>query len=163
MKEIDAEERKGIWGKVTLDGRRKEALESRNRTCNAMIDSMVTAYNFVVTNNAYDASETINFDNPRLQSVLKTIDVMGKDLSVSDQMAILGEFRGDIGSLRVLEKAFAKNNLYMKSAAREMQQPIPYINIIRIILRLFRKISWNVTLITPDWTFCVRSSTTGFK
>jgi len=125
MKEIDAEERKGIWGKVTLDGRRKEALKARNDICNRLVDSMVTAYNFVVTNNNYADSETIDFDNARLQNVLKMIDIMGKDMSATDQMAILSEFRGNIGALRVIEKSFAKNGLYMKSAAREMQKPVP--------------------------------------
>ena len=45
----------------------------------------------------------------------------------------------------------------------EKQKIAPNINIKNTILILFKKILWNVNLITPDLTFFVNSSTTGFK
>jgi len=125
LAEIDAEERKGIWGKVTLDKRRQEAKEARDRTCHALAHRMRESLEYVKAHNNYADTETIDFESPRLQSALRTIDYMGKDLSPSDQMSILHSFAGDIGALRVIEKAFAKNGLYMKSAAKELQKPIP--------------------------------------
>lgn len=122
---IDAEEKKGIWGKVTLDKRREEARAERDRTCHALAHRMRESLNYVAENNNYGDTETINFEDPKLQSALRTIDYMGKDLSYADQMSIINKFRGDVGALRVIEKAFAKNGLYMKSAAKELQKPIP--------------------------------------
>ncbi len=124
LAEIDAEERKGIWGKTTLDNRRKQAREARNRTCNALVKQMRQALDFVAANNNYATSETVDFESPKLQAALRTIEFMGHDLDPTDQVAMLDKFRGDIGSLRVLEKAFAKNGLYFKNAAREMQKPL---------------------------------------
>lgn len=125
LAEIKAEEAKGIWGKVTLDNRRKEATAERNRTCNALTRQMREALAFVAENNAYSESETIDFENRKLQGALKTIEYMGETLSYADQAAILNSFAGDVGSLRVLERAFTKNKLYLKDAAREMQKAIP--------------------------------------
>lgn len=122
---IDAEEKKGIWGKVTLDKRREEARAERDRTCHALAHRMRESLNYVAENNNYGDTETINFEDPKLQSALRTIDYMGKDLSYADQLSILNRFRGDVGALRVIEKAFAKNGLYMKSAAKELQKTIP--------------------------------------
>lgn len=125
LAEIDAEEKKGIWGKVTLDGRRKEARAERDRTCNALANRMKPALQYVADNNAYSESETINFSDPRLQDALRLIDHMGKDLSPADQAAMLNSFRGDVGALRVLEKSFSKHGLHLKGAAHEMQKGIP--------------------------------------
>ena len=124
LAEIDAEEKKGIWGKVTLDNRRKEAREARNRTCNALVKQMRQALDFVAANNNYADSETVDFESPKLQAALRTVEYMGKDLDPADQAAVLNKFRGDVGALRVLEKAFAKHNLYLKGAAHEMQKPL---------------------------------------
>lgn len=125
LAEIKAEEQKGIWGKATLDKRRQDALRERNTTCNALANRMRPALEYVRDNNNYSQSETINFSDPKLKDALRTIDYMGKDLSPADQTAMISSFAGDVGALRVLEKAFAKNGLYMKDAAREMQKPIP--------------------------------------
>lgn len=125
LAEIKAEEARGIWGKVTLDNRRREATAERNRTCNALTRQMREALAFVAENNAYSESETIDFENRKLQDALKTIEYMGETLSYADQAAILNSFAGDVGSLRVLERAFTKNKLYLKDAAREMQKSIP--------------------------------------
>ncbi len=124
LAEIDTEEKKGIWGKTTLDNRRKEAREARNRTCNALVKQMRQALNFVAANNDYANSETVDFESPKLLAALKTIEFMGHDLDPADQAAMLNKFRGDIGALRVLEKAFAKHGLYFKNAAHEMQKPL---------------------------------------
>lgn len=125
LAEIKAEEAKGIWGRVTLDNRRKEATADRNRTCNALTRQMREALNFVAENNAYSESETIDFENRKLQDALRTVEYMGDSLSYADQAAILNLFKGDVGALRVLEKAYAKNKLYLKDAAHEMQKAIP--------------------------------------
>ena len=125
LAEIKAEEQKGIWGKATLDKRRQDALRERNTTCNALANRMRPALEYVRNNNDYAQNETINFSDPKLKDALRTIDYMGKDLSPADQAAMISSFAGDVGALRVLEKAFAKNGLYMKDAAREMQKPIP--------------------------------------
>lgn len=124
LADIDAEERKGIWGKVTLDKRRQEAREARDKTCHALAHRMRESLEYVKAHNNYADTETIDFEDPRLQSALRTIDFMGRDLSYADQMSIINKFRGDVGALRVIEKAFAKNGLYMKSAAKELQKPI---------------------------------------
>lgn len=125
LAEIDAEERKGIWGKVTLNKRREEARAERDRVCHGLAHRMRDSLEYVKAHNNFSDTETIDFENPKLQSALKTIDYMGKDLSFADQAAILNKFRGDIGALRVIEKAFAKNGLYMKTAAKELQRTIP--------------------------------------
>lgn len=124
LREIDAEEKKGIWGKVTLDGRRKEAREARDKTLKALVSRMKDAYTLVAENNDYAGSETIDFSDKKLNDALRMVEVMGKDLSVTDQAALLNSFRGNIGALRVLEKTFAKNGLALKDAAAELQKPI---------------------------------------
>lgn len=124
LAEINAEEKKGIWGKVTLDNRRKEAREERDRTCHALAKRMRPALEYVAANNAYGDTETVDFTSRKLQDALRTIEFMGKDLSYADQAAMLNSFRGDVGALRVLEKAYKKNGLYMHNAAHEMQKTI---------------------------------------
>ncbi len=124
LAEIDAEEKKGVWGKTTLDNRRQEAREARNRTCNALVKQMRQALDFVAANNNYADSETVDFESPKLQAALRTIEYMGRDLDLADQAGILNKFVGDIGALRVLEKTFAKHGLYLKGAAHEMQKPL---------------------------------------
>lgn len=125
LEEIRAEEKRGIWGKTTLDNRKKEAQQERDRTCNALAKRMSSALEYVSANNAYNESETINISDPRLQDALRVIDYAGKDLSYADQAAILETFKGDVGALRLLEKAYSRNGLYMKDAAHEMQKSIP--------------------------------------
>ena len=125
LTEIKAEEARGIWGKVTLDKRREDARAERDRTCHALAKRMRPALEYVAAANDFAQNETINFSDPKLKDALRTIDYMGKDLSPADQAAMLSSFAGDIGALRVLEKAFTKNGLAMKSAAHEMQKPIP--------------------------------------
>lgn len=155
---IDAEERKGIWGKVTLDKRRQEAKEAADRTCHALAHRMRESLEYVKAHNNYADTETIDFESPKLQSALRTIDYMGKDLSPSDQMSILHSFAGDIGALRVIEKAFAKNGLYMKSAAKELQKPISAqaINEMSEVLAYHdyheRKGEWSFPIEKATWT-----------
>lgn len=124
LAEIDAEEKKGIWGKVTLDNQRKAAKAERDKTLRALTKRMTDAFSVVEENNSFDTTETIDFSNPKLNDALRMVEVMGKDLSATDQANMLNTFRGDIGALRVLEKAFAKNNLALKDTAHQMQQPI---------------------------------------
>lgn len=124
LREIDAEEKKGIWGKVTLDNRRREAKAARDKTLNALTERMSKAFELVEQNNDYAGSETINFNDPKLNDALRLVELMGKDLSITDQAHLLNTHRGDIGALRVLEKAFSKNNLALKDTAKELQKPI---------------------------------------
>ena len=124
LREIDAEEKKGIWGRVTLDGHRQKAKEARDKTLKALVSRMKDAYNLVAENNDYAGSETIDFSDKKLNDALRMVEVMGKDLSVTDQAALLNSFRGNIGALRVLQKTFAKNGLALKDAAAELQKPI---------------------------------------
>ena len=125
LAEIKQEEQRKIWGEATLNKWREEARAERDRTGHALAKRMRTALEYVAANNDYAQNETINFSDPKLKDALRTIDYMGKDLSPADQAAMLSSFAGDIGALRVLEKAFSKNGLYMKDAAREMQKSIP--------------------------------------
>lgn len=124
LAEIDAEEKRGIWGKVTLDNQRKAAKAERDKTISALVKRMTDAFNYVAQNNAYGESETIDFSDKKLNDALHMVEVMGKDLSVADQAALLNSYCGNIGALRVLEKAFAKNGLALKDTAKELQKPI---------------------------------------
>ena len=125
MAQIRADEATGNWSRNGIESRKQKVTEERNRICNALARSMAPALDYVAQNNNYADTETINFQDPKLQDALRTIEFMGKDLSYSDQASILSAFRGDVGALRVIEKAYRKNNLYMKDAAAEMQKPIP--------------------------------------
>lgn len=125
LAEIKQEEQRKIWGEATLNKWREEARAERDRTGHALAKRMRTALEYVAANNDYAQNETINFSDPKLKDALRTIDYMGKDLSPADQAAMLSSFAGDIGALRVLEKAFSKNKLYMANAAHEMQKSIP--------------------------------------
>ena len=124
LAEIKQEEQRKIYGEATLNKWRDEARAERDRTGHALAKRMRASLDYIAANNDYAQNETINFSDPKLKDALRTIDYMGKDLSPADQAAMLSSFAGDIGALRVLEKAFAKNGLYMKNAAHEMQKSI---------------------------------------
>ncbi len=125
LSDIAAEEKKGIWGPTTLNARKQEALQERNRVCSALVKTMRESLNYIAENNSYSNSEVIDFTSPKLKDAVNLIQLMGKDLSYSDQVNLLSQFRGDVGSLRVLQKAFNSNGLqHMAKAAGEMQTPI---------------------------------------
>lgn len=125
LAEIKQEEQRKIYGEATLNKWRDEARAERDRTGHALAKRMRASLEYIAANNNYAQNETINFSDPKLKDALRTIDYMGADLSPADQAAMLSSFAGDIGALRVLEKAFSKNKLYMASAAHEMQKSIP--------------------------------------
>ncbi len=124
MREIKEIEKTGNWSPNNIAGRRASAKAERDKTCAALTQRMRDAINIVAANNDYANTETIDFSSAKLKDALRTIEYMGADLSVADQAAMLSQFRGDVGSLKVLEKAFKKNNLYMKDAAHELMKPI---------------------------------------
>ena len=124
LAEIKQEEQRKIYGEATLNKWRDEARVERDRTGHALAKRMRASLDYIAANNDYASNETIDFTSTKLKDALRTIDYMGADLSPADQAAMLSSFAGDIGALRVLEKAFRKNKLYMANAAHEMQKSI---------------------------------------
>lgn len=124
LAEIDAEERKGIWGKVTLDKRRQEARAERDRVCHALAHSMRPALETVKANNNL-ADEPLNIHDPKIQNAVNVISLMGKNLTFTDQISMLESFRGNPAALRFIQSAFKKNGLtYAAEQAGEMMKPI---------------------------------------
>jgi len=123
--ELDAKDKTGDYARNDLAKKRQAAKEERDRTCAALAKSLRTALQYVQENNRFSETETVDFSNPKLQDALRTIEFMGKDLSPADQANILNNFAGDVGALRLLEKAYRKQGYYLKDAAHEMQKGIP--------------------------------------
>lgn len=124
LAEIDAEERKGIWGKVTLDKRREEAYADRDRVCHALAHSMRPALETVKANNSL-ADEPLDINDPKIQNAVNVISLMGKSLTYTDQISMLESNRGNPAALRFLQSAFKKNGMsYAADQAGEMMRPI---------------------------------------
>lgn len=124
MAQIKADEASGDWSRNGIEQRKQKVIAERNKTCNALAKQMRSALEYVAANNNYRDSEILDFNDGKLQNALRTVEYMGKSLSYADQAGILNAFRGNVGALRILEKAFDKNGLYLKTAAAEMQKPL---------------------------------------
>lgn len=125
MAKILADEASGNWSRNGIDRRKQDAKAARDKACHALANRMRPALEYVIKNNNYAESETLDFTNKKLQDALRTIDFMGKSLSYADRANILDSFRGDIGSLRALERAFNKAGMdAMAHIASEMMKPI---------------------------------------
>lgn len=124
LAEIRRKEETGNYARNTLEREKAEALASRDRVCHTLAHSMREALNYVAQNNDYSV-HAIDLDNKKLQTALSMVNLMGSNMSFSDQLGVINQFKGDPASLRVLEAAFQKlGQSWAAKTAAEMQKPV---------------------------------------
>ena len=125
MKEIRAEEAKGIWSPKAIEKMKSDALAERDRTAHALAHAMKSALEIVKANNDFQDT-AIDLSSPKLQNALSVINALGKNMPYSDQISLCSQFVGDIASLRVIEGALKNAGLnYGAKQAHELQRQIP--------------------------------------
>lgn len=123
LDEIRRHEASRQWSPASLDRMKAEAKAKRDRTISGLADGMVSAYNYVATNNTYTGAD-LDLDDPKFNKAITLISVLGDKMPYDVQINILNQFRGNTAALSVLEEAYKKNHLYTASMAHDMQRPI---------------------------------------
>ena len=120
---VDAKD-KNLWAPVTLERERAAARAERDRVCHALAHSMRPALETVKANNNL-ADEPLDINDPKIQNAINVLNLMGKNLTYTDQISMLESFRGNPAALRFIQSAFKKNGMgYAAEQAGEMIKPI---------------------------------------
>lgn len=124
LSEIKVREQSGQWSPNSIKSDRERAKNDRDIVVGRLMDQMKSAiYTIDANNSTY--GETFDFSDPKFQSAISFISIMGRDMSPVDQINLLENFRGNPGALNALGSAMKKNNLYFSGQAREMTKTIP--------------------------------------
>ena len=121
---IKEKERSGNWSPNAIAADRKTAKEDFDRVVGRLMGQMKSAVYTVNENNSFDG-ESFDFADPKFQSSLTFIGLMGRDMTPKDQINMLEQFRGNPGALNALGAAMKKNGLYFADRAKEMTKTIP--------------------------------------
>lgn len=122
---IKEKERSGNWSPNAIAADRKTAKEDFDRVVGRLMGQMKSAVYTVNENNSFDG-ESFDFADPKFQSALTFIGLMGRDMTPKDQINMLEQFRGNPGALNALGAAMKKNGLYFADRAKEMTKTIPH-------------------------------------
>ncbi len=124
LAEIKEKERSGNWSPNALKREREQAKENYDIVAKRLIEQMKNAVSTISENNSFDG-EAADFGDPKFQSALSFVGMLGHDMSAVDQINLLEQFRGNPGALRALGAAMKKNGLYFADRANEMCKTIP--------------------------------------
>lgn len=121
---IREKELTGNWSPNTIKADRTRAREDYDLVAKRLIGQMKNAVYTINDNNSFDG-ESADFADPKFQSALTFINMMGHDMSAVDQINMLENFRGNPGALNALGAAMKKKGLYFADRAKEMCKTIP--------------------------------------
>ena len=106
------------------DKLKAEAKEDRNIVVSRLMDQMDKAIYTIDANNSFDG-EAFDFSDPKFQSAVNFLNLMGADMTPVDQVNMLESFRGNVGALKAIGSAMRKNGLFFADQANEMAKTIP--------------------------------------
>lgn len=116
LADIRAKETSGNWSPNAIKRMRDEAIAERNRVCHGLARAMRPALETIKQNNS-PAEEPLDISDPKLQSAINVLSLVGNKMTFADQASLLESFRGSPAALRFLQSAFQKNG--MKFAAQQ--------------------------------------------
>ena len=119
----NSDECKKLFGETYRENGKRAAQEEYGKVVKSEVDNMRTALETVKEGRSFDDAR-LNISDPKLKDALALISTLGRDLSPADQLAIIEDFRGDIGNLRVLAQVYERNGLYYASRAKDMTATI---------------------------------------
>ena len=122
---IKEKERSGNWSPNAIAADRKTAKEDFDRVVGRLMGQMKSAVYTVNDNNDF-GGETFDFSDPKFQSALTFVSIMGRNMTHPDQINMLEQFRGNPGALNALGAAMKKNGLYFADRTKEMTKTIPH-------------------------------------
>lgn len=103
---------------------KKATADKLKKAMDTEVAAMSRALNIVRQYKSFPG-ENISLNNPKLQSAIGLVTVMGKDLSHADQIGIIENFRGDMASLHFISGLFKKSGLYYSQYAESLTAPVP--------------------------------------
>ena len=124
LAEIKQKEASGNWSPNAIKTDRAVAKEDRDRIVGRLMGQMKNAINTIGANNSFSGA-SFDFADPKFQSALTFLNLMGHDMTPTDQVNMLEQFRGNPGALSALGAAMKKNGLYFADRAKEMTATIP--------------------------------------
>lgn len=98
---------------------KKATADKLKKAMDTEVAAMSRALNIVREYRSFPG-ENISLDNPKLQSAINLVAVMGKSLSHADQIGIIENFRGDMASLHFISGLFKKQGLYYGDYAESL-------------------------------------------
>lgn len=122
--DIQKKEESGRWSPNAIKSDRLLAKDDRNRVVGRLMNQMKSAINIISANNSV-YGESCDFADPKFQAAISFISLMGKDMTPTDQINLLENFRGNPGALNALGSAMKKNGLYFADRAKEMTKTVP--------------------------------------
>lgn len=121
LKDIDAH--KDTYAPSYSRELKQKASDKRERLVSTLVKSMRGAIADIQENNSFE-DEPLDFNNPKLQNAINTLNAVGGSLPASAQISMLESFRGDPAALKYLGTAFKKNGLFFADRAADMVKPI---------------------------------------
>ena len=121
LKDIDAH--RDIYAPSYSRELKQKAADKRNRLVGSLVKGMRSAIDDIQENNSFD-DEPLDFNSPKLQAAINTLNAVGSDLPASAQISMLESFRGDPAALKYIGAAFKKNKLFFADRAADMVKPI---------------------------------------
>ena len=119
----DIDAHKDIYAPSYTRELKQKAADKRERIVGTLIKSMRGAIADIQENNSFE-DEPLDFNSPKLQNAINTINAVGGELPASAQISMLESFRGDPAALKYIGKAFKKNGLFFAERANDMVKPI---------------------------------------
>lgn len=125
LAEIKMKERSGNWSPNAIKRMRDEAIAERNRVCHGLAHAMRPALETIKQNNS-PSQEPLDISDPKLQSAINVLSLVGNKMTFADQASLLESFRGSPAALRFLQSAFQKNGMkFAAQQAGEMMRSVP--------------------------------------
>lgn len=123
LAQIKAKEATGNWTPNSIKRDRAQAKADRDLVVDRLMKQMETALQTVDQNNNFE-NESFDFSDPKFQSALNFLSLMGRDMTPKDQVTLLEGFRGNPAALNALGSAMKKQGLYFADRAKEMSKTI---------------------------------------
>ena len=102
-----------------------EARADRDRVVGRLMDQMNGAVYDIDANNDF-SGEAFDFADPKFQSAINYMNIMGADMDAASQLNMLESFRGNPGALNALGAVMGKKGLYFADRAKDMTKTIPH-------------------------------------
>lgn len=122
--EIKSRESTGRWSPNAIAADKGRAKEDYDRIVSRLMGQMKSAVETLNENNSFEG-EAFDFSDPKFQSAISFMQLMGKDMTPVDQINMLENFRGNPGALNALGAAMKKNHLFFADRAKEMTKTLP--------------------------------------
>ncbi len=123
LAEIKTREATGDWGRNKIAADRQSAKEDRDRVVSRLMGQFESAVVTIKENNSFGGA-LADFADPKFQAALSFIGTVGHDMSPSDQIGLLEQFKGQPGQLNALGAVMKKHNMFFSNRAQELTKTI---------------------------------------